>query len=52
MYSNVVRNQKEFAIVSPIDITSLTELTRFEERWNFRNAYIICTIFIIFMLQK
>jgi len=45
-------NQKGIVILWPVDITSLTELTRFEDRWNFRNAYNICTFIIIIMLQK
>jgi len=52
MYGIVIMNQKEIIILWPTDITSLTELTRFEDRWNFRNAYIICIIIIIIVLKK
>jgi len=52
MYSIVMMNKKEIVILWPTDITLLTELTRFEDRWNFRNAYTICTILITIMLKK
>jgi hypothetical protein len=52
MYSIVIRNLNEIVNLWRIVITSLSELSRFEDRWNFRNAYTVCTVLIIIMLHK